>query len=189
MRRPAVRRSLRSCALVVVVAACGPTTNTGESTATDATAESTAASGDITSTGEPDSATGGDTTTPTSTGPDSTVCALEVGPREPQEADPDGCYAVLNEAGCEAKEEQGMCTGLFGTPVSCSGDAICLAEAAVYLGCRPFSICKMWPKLVCRTGPSGELEVYYTTVCVPDGFGECDPQPAFDGETMPPRCE
>ncbi|WP_143141126.1 hypothetical protein [Nannocystis exedens] len=116
-------------------------------------------------------------------------CALIVGPHdEPPEADPDGCFAVTDEAGCAAKGD--ACMALFGVPAECADSQWCRpdADAATFLACRPFTICKPSGRVVC-VATDGGTRAFYTTGCMPVGFGPCEP--GFDSPDSgpPPTCE
>ncbi|WAS90113.1 hypothetical protein [Nannocystis punicea] len=79
------------------------------------------------------------------------------------------------------------CVGLFGVPAECLGEQWCMPEPAVqvFLGCRPFTICKPNPRLVCTASDSGP-RAFHTVGCTPIGFGPCEPQPSLPDGTPPP---
>ncbi|MCY0994219.1 hypothetical protein OV203_44225 [Nannocystis sp. ILAH1] len=163
----------------------------GETTAGDAT-ETTGGttSPGSTTTGSPDPTSTSATATAsgtTTTGAE--ACVLVVGPSgEPPEADPDGCFAVADEAGCKAMGD--ACTALFGVPAECADSQWCVRdrEASVFLGCRPFTICKLWGKVVCVADELG-THAFYTMSCTPMGFGLCEPGLDSDGSEPPPACD
>ncbi|MDC0667882.1 hypothetical protein [Nannocystis radixulma] len=120
---------------------------------------------------------------------DPIACALMVGPSdEPEVPDPDGCFAAADEATCLAVDDQ--CTALYGVPMTCTDDTWCAPDpaASVYLGCRPFTICKLNAKAICRAGPGG-VEGFWTMTCTPEGFGLCQPKLQESGDSPPPGCD
>lgn len=112
-------------------------------------------------------------------------CELAVGPNlEPPERDPAGCFEIEDEQGCLAKGD--ACTGLYGVPARCEGEAEWCApdlETSTFLGCRPFTICKLSSKMVCTMFEDG-VQAFWTQTCMPEGFGACEPG---SGE-QPPVC-
>lgn len=125
------------------------------------------------------------------TGPDATtgsaLCVLEIGGKETFEDDPDGCYAITDEAGCLAKPEQ--CTTNRGYPATCTGEKQwCLSAAEpVFLGCRPFVICKEAELIVGREFEF-EIEAFWSERCIPPGFGKVTPGVPDGGLGPPPAC-
>lgn len=182
-------------ALVIVapllLAAC-VTRAPGETTAGDATeATGGTTSPGSTTTGStdpmPTSTTASPSGTTTTTGAE--ACVLVVGPSdEPPVPDPDGCFAIADEAGCKAMGD--ACTALFGVPAQCDDSQWCVPdrEATVFLGCRPFTICKLSGKVVCVADELG-THAFYTMSCTPMGFGRCEPGLDFDGSEPPSACD
>ncbi|MDC0719179.1 hypothetical protein [Nannocystis bainbridge] len=165
----------------------------GKTTDTASSASSTSTTGDDgpTSGGTTEASASSTEAGSSTSGP--MACELVVGPSDEFEVeDPDGCFAAADEAGCLAVESQ--CTALYGVPMTCTDDTWCAPDgaASVYLGCRPFTICKLNAKAVCRKGPSG-VEGFWTMTCTPEGFGLCAPNlqetEASAPPDAPPTCE
>lgn len=117
------------------------------------------------------------------------ACDRMVAPTdETPEADPDGCFAVTDEAGCAAKGD--ACMALFGVPAACAASSWCLPDpdAAVFLGCRPFTICKRLDRVVCIAGEA-MIHAFFTSGCTPAGFGPCEPGLDSQDSGPPPACE
>ncbi|WP_434426933.1 hypothetical protein [Nannocystis pusilla] len=178
-------------ALVIVapllLAAC-VTRAPGETTAGDATETTGGTTSPGSTTGDlPEPTTGPASESGASTtGPE--ACALVVGPSdEPPEADPDGCFAVADEAGCAAMGD--ACMALFGVPAECADSQWCVPdrEATVFLGCRPFTICKPSRRIVCIVA-DGATNAFYTEACTPMGFGPCEPGLDMSSSEPPPAC-
>ncbi|MCY1061606.1 hypothetical protein [Nannocystis sp. SCPEA4] len=164
--------------------ACTEKSNDSSTEATSSTSSTgaTATSSSATSTSSSVTEAGTSTTGPL-------ACALMVGPSdEPVVQDPDGCFAAADEAACLAVEDQ--CTALYGVPMTCTDDTWCAPDpaASVYLGCRPFTICKPNAKAICREGPGG-VEGFWTWACTPEGFGHCRPKLQETVASAPPECE
>ncbi|MCY1004918.1 hypothetical protein OV079_04905 [Nannocystis pusilla] len=164
----------------LLLAAC-VTRAPGEKTAGDATETTSPGSttGDL-----PEPTTGSASESGAST-TGAEACVVVVGPSdEPPEADPDGCFAIADEAECVASD---ACTALFGVPAECADSQWCVPdrEATVFLGCRPFTICKPFGKVVCVADELG-THAFYTTTCTPMGFGPCEPGSEADGSEPPP---
>ncbi|MBZ5715765.1 hypothetical protein [Nannocystis pusilla] len=160
----------------------GSTSSTGGPGTTGASTSVTGASTSVTEAGTSVTEAGSSTTGPT-------ACALMVGPSdEPEVDDPDGCFAVADEAACLALDDK--CTALHGVPMLCTDDTWCAPDpaASVYLGCRPFTICKLNEKAVCREGAGG-VEGFWTLTCTPEGFGHCQPKLQETEASAPPACE
>jgi hypothetical protein len=164
-----MRRFFLAGSLAAVVG-CGPeraeTGTDGEQTG------SSSATGD-------DSTTGGVPTTGDPTVPG--ACAPTVGPLQPTDDDPRGCYG-LTEHDCMAKPAD--CIENYGTPVKCEVEW-CQSGPKEFLGCRPFVICKEAELLVCRKHADG-IEVFWSERCVPPGYAPCEPGGSIES---PPACE
>ena len=179
------------CICIPVLAACdkddSKTTESGGGSSSDGDGQT---SGDTVSTAGTGTETGTSAAEPTS-GSGPATCEVSLKPSDEEEVeDPDGCFTLTDEATCVAMKESGKCTPLFGTPVTCADDRWCAADPAlrVFLGCRPFTICKPLDKTVCRDSPTG-IESYWMAECVPEGFGLCDPPLQEWPSSAPPPCE
>ena len=172
-----MRTTLRA-ALLGMLAGCGP--QSGEGTGTGASSGGSTGSTTEDPTGAP---TGGSTG---STGEDPTgagQCELAIGPLELPEDSPQGCLGLTDEASCLA-EESG-CTANYGSPARCDAGWCLTDPGRVFLGCRPFEICKDATLMVCRMTDEG-VEAFWSERCIPPGFGRCEPGLPVD-MTSPPR--
>lgn len=86
-----------------------------------------------------------------------------------------------------AKAEQ--CTVNRGISASCrTENKWCLDTAdSVFLGCRPFVVCKEEEVMVCRA-MDGEIQSYWVERCIPPGFGRCSPPLPADASGPPAAC-
>ncbi|MFZ6177132.1 hypothetical protein ACOXH8_00265 [Nannocystis pusilla] len=161
----------------------------GETTAGDATEATGGTTSPGSTTGDLPSRTTGPASETVASTTGAEGCALVVGPSdEPPVADADGCFAVADEAGCTAMGD--ACTALFGVPAECDDSRWCVPdrEALVFLGCRPFTICKRSRKIVCVVA-DGETNAFYTEGCTPMGFGRCEPGLDASSSEPPPACD
>lgn len=175
-------------AVPLLLAAC-ETRSPGETTAGDATETTGGTTSPGSTTGDSPAPTSGPASESGASTTGAEACALVVGPSdEPPVADPDGCFAVADEAGCAALGD--ACTALFGVPAECADSRWCVpdGEAAVYLGCRPFTICKPSGKIVC-VAVNGGIDAFHTWGCTPMGFGRCEPGLDASSSEPPPVCD
>ncbi len=146
--------------------------------------EKTGGSSDSTTDASTSAASGSDDTAATAS------CMIEIGPAEQPESDPAGCYAVTDEAGCLAKAD--LCVTNRGVPATCTANVDkqwCLAASEpVFLGCRPFTVCKDAELIVARE-VEGEIEAFWSERCIPPGFGPATPSVPVDSSGPPPACE
>lgn len=167
------RKSWRWCVCAVALA-CGPSrtddTATGSTTSTGTTASATS-----TSTGDAPTTTIDVTTADLDLG-GSPACALGDGAVEGEEHDPDGCYTITDADACEALEQDATCLAIWGRAVECDEGALCSDAKQVFLGCRPWAICKTRDLLVCKDDDAG-AHAFWAQECLPAGFYPCEPEP------------
>lgn len=97
------------------------------------------------------------------------------------------CDAEISAEACEANP---ACTAVFGRPVECPAAGACASEIVEFLGCIPFTICKLGAANYCRE-TQGYLLTYASQQgsCTPFWMMDCvtSPDYAATGEP-PPEC-
>ncbi len=96
------------------------------------------------------------------------------------------CAAELTAESCEANP---ACTAVFGRGIECAASGACIDGAVEFLGCVPFTICKMGSAIYCRS-MQGFLVTYASMQgdCTPFWMSECLTTPDLGGE-QPPECD